>query len=187
MNEGTFAAGAHMFEMPVVRVSLGDGAAVRLTPPGATVEYSMSLSRDGRTLAYREVGARDMGDLVVLDVASQRKQRLTTVNPELTQLALGELKPISWKSFDGMEIWGPLLTPPGYDSRGASAGQALSSLLVYCHGGPIGGVTLGSSRSSCMCRDRSIRIQRKRLRARGSRCCFRCRAADRATAKPGIA
>jgi dipeptidyl aminopeptidase/acylaminoacyl peptidase len=37
-----------------------------------------------------------------------------------------------------MEIWGLLLTPP-------SAGQARSRLplLVYCHGGPIGGVTLG--------------------------------------------
>lgn len=137
MNEGTFATGAGMFQMPVVRVSLSDGAAARLTPPASTVEYSMSLSRDGRTLAYREVGARDMGDLVVLDVASKQKRRLTTVNPELTQLTLGELKPISWTSFDGMEIWGLLLTPPGYD------GKSRIPLLVYCHGGPIGGVTLG--------------------------------------------
>jgi dipeptidyl aminopeptidase/acylaminoacyl peptidase len=137
MNEGTFATGAGMFQMPVVRVSLGDGSATRLTPPAATVEYSLSLSRDGRTLAYREVGARDMGDLVVFDIASKKKHRITTVNPELAQLALGELKPVSWKSFDGMEIWGLLLTPPGYQ-----AGSRIP-LLVYCHGGPIGGVTLG--------------------------------------------
>ncbi len=108
----------------------------------------MSLSRDGKTIAFREVGARDMGDLVVMDVASKKTRRLTNVNPELEQLALGELKPISWMSFDGMEIWGLLLTPPGYDppSPEASAGQAARSkipLLVYCHGGPIGGVTLG--------------------------------------------
>ena len=50
-----------------------------------------------------------MGDLVVMDVASKQTRQLTTVNPELKQLALGELKPISWKSFDGMEIWGLLL------------------------------------------------------------------------------
>ena len=107
----------------------------------------MSLSRDGRTLAYREVGARDLGDLVVMDVASKTTRQLTTVNPELKQLALGELKPISWKSFDGMDIWGLLLTPPGYDPPApeASAGHAAEKipLLVYCHGGPIGGVTLG--------------------------------------------
>ncbi len=157
MNEGTFATGAHMFEMPIVRVTLADGKAARLGT-GATVEYSMSLSRDGRRLAYREVQARTMGDVVVMEVASRTTQTLTTVNPQLKDLALGELKPISWKSFDGMEIWGLLLTPPGYDppspeastsakaTADKSAGQAGTSrvpLLVYCHGGPIGGVTLG--------------------------------------------
>jgi dipeptidyl aminopeptidase/acylaminoacyl peptidase len=137
MNEGTFATGAGMFEMPAVRVSLNDGKAERLGDDRSALQYSMSLSRDGRTLAYREVRARDMGDLVVMDVASKRTTRLTEVNPELKQLALGELKPFSWKSFDGMEIWGLLLTPPGYD------GKSRIPLLVYCHGGPIGGVTLG--------------------------------------------
>ena len=136
MNEGTFATRAQMFEMPIVRVSLADGKAERLGSD-ATVEYSMSLSRDGRTLAYREVQARTMGDVVVMEVASRKTRRLTTVNPELKDLALGELKPVSWTSFDGMEIWGLLLTPPGY------TGKTRIPLLVYCHGGPIGGVTLG--------------------------------------------
>ena len=146
MNEGTFATGAHMFEMPVVKVTLADGKAERLGEERTTLQYTTSLSRDGKTIAFREVGARDMGDLVVMDVASKRTRQLTTVNPELKQLALGELKPISWKSFDGMEIWGLLLTPPGYGppSPEASARQAAKiPLLVYCHGGPIGGVTLG--------------------------------------------
>jgi dipeptidyl aminopeptidase/acylaminoacyl peptidase len=137
MNEGTFAAGAGMFQMPAVRVSLGDGTAQRLGEERATLQYNLSLSRDGRTIAFREVGARDMGDLVVMDVATRQSRRLTNVNPELQQLALGDLKPISWKSFDGMEIWGLLLTPPAYD------GKSKIPLLVYCHGGPIGGVTLG--------------------------------------------
>jgi dipeptidyl aminopeptidase/acylaminoacyl peptidase len=158
MNEGTFATGAHMFEMPIVKVALADGKAERLGNEKASLQYNMSLSRDGRTIAYREVGARDMGDLVVMDVRSKQARQLTTINPELKQLALGELKPISWKSFDGMEIWGLLLTPPGYDppspeaSTSAKAtadrlagqgGRSRIPLLVYCHGGPIGGVTLG--------------------------------------------
>jgi dipeptidyl aminopeptidase/acylaminoacyl peptidase len=136
MNEGTFATGAGMFEMPIVRVNLADGKAERLGT-GATVEYSMSLSRDGRTMAYREVQARTMGDVVVMDMESRKSERLTTINPELKDLALGNLTPVSWKSFDGMEIWGLLLTPPGYDAKSPVP------LLVYCHGGPIGGVTLG--------------------------------------------
>ena len=114
MNEGTFATGARMFEMPIVKVTLADGKAERLGNEKASLQYSISLSRDGRTIAYREVGARDMGDLVVMDIGSKQARQLTTINPELKQLALGDLKPISWKSFDGMEIWGLLLTPPGY-------------------------------------------------------------------------
>jgi dipeptidyl aminopeptidase/acylaminoacyl peptidase len=136
MNEGTFATGAQMFEMPIVRLDLASGQGKRLSP-GATVDYSLSLSRDGRTIAYRSVEARTMGDIVVLDLGSGRKQTITNVNPDLKSHALGDLKPISWKSFDGMEIWGLLLTPPGYD------GTTRIPLVVYCHGGPIGGVTLG--------------------------------------------
>jgi dipeptidyl aminopeptidase/acylaminoacyl peptidase len=147
MNEGTFATGAHMFEMPVVRVNLASGTATRAGEDKAAVAYSLSQTRDGKTLAYRDVNARDMGDLVTLDVASKKTTTIASVNPELKQLALGSLQPISWKSFDGMEIWGLLLTPPGYNppSSGASPGQATRKLplLVYCHGGPIGGVTLG--------------------------------------------
>ena len=90
MNEGTFATGAHMFEMPAVKVTLADGKAERFGDDRATVQYNMSLSRDGTTLAYREVGARDMGDVVVMDVASKKTRRLTNVKPDLKQLTLGE-------------------------------------------------------------------------------------------------
>jgi dipeptidyl aminopeptidase/acylaminoacyl peptidase len=78
-----------------------------------------------------------MGDIVLRDVASGQTKQLTNVNPELAQFALGELKPIKWSSFDGMEIWGLLVTPPQYD------GKRKLPLIVYCHGGPIGGVTYG--------------------------------------------
>ena len=80
-----------------------------------------------------------MGDVVVHGRGVAQDDALTDVNPELKELALGELKPISWKSFDGMEIWGLLLTPPGYDGTS----PRLRRCCVYCHGGPIGGVTLG--------------------------------------------
>jgi dipeptidyl aminopeptidase/acylaminoacyl peptidase len=136
MNEGTFATAAHMFEMPIVRVSIDSGHADRVVA-GAVVNYSVSVSRDGRTLAYREVEPRSMGDIVLRDVASGRTTRLTNVNPELARFALGELKAIKWPSFDGMEIWGLLVTPPQYD------GKRKLPLIVYCHGGPIGGVTYG--------------------------------------------
>jgi dipeptidyl aminopeptidase/acylaminoacyl peptidase len=136
MNEGTFATGEHMFEMPVVRISVTSGAAARFVH-GATVNYTLSISRDGRTLAYRAVEGRTMGDVFVHDTSSGARKRITEINPELKDLALGPLKPVSWRSFDGKEIWGLFLTPPAWD------GKRPLPTIVYCHGGPIGGVTYG--------------------------------------------
>ena len=50
---------------------------------------------------------------------------------------LGDLRAIKWKSFDGTDVLGLLLMPPGY-----RAGTRIP-LVVYCHGGPIGGFTYG--------------------------------------------
>jgi dipeptidyl aminopeptidase/acylaminoacyl peptidase len=107
--------------------------------PGPTVDYSFSLSRDGRRLAYRAVEGRTMGDVFVLDTPSGRSTKLTEVNPQLRDLALGEMKAVKWRSFDDMEIWGLLLTPPGY----VEPPLRRLPMIVYCHGGPIGGVTYG--------------------------------------------
>jgi dipeptidyl aminopeptidase/acylaminoacyl peptidase len=135
-NDGTFGRGERMFDQPVARVSIDDGRAERIAS-GATVDFSISLSQDGRRMAYKAVEGRTMGDVVVLDVASRRATKVTDVNPELHDFALGDLKPITWRSFDGMEIWGLLLTPST-----ATPGRRLP-LLVYVHGGPGGGFTHG--------------------------------------------
>ena len=73
----------------------------------------------------------------VMDTATRKTTCLTEANPQLRELALGKLEPVSWHSFDGMEIWGLLLTPPGW-----KPGERLP-MLVYVHGGPGGGVTHG--------------------------------------------
>jgi dipeptidyl aminopeptidase/acylaminoacyl peptidase len=136
-NEGTSLRGAGMFEQPIFRTWIDNGRNERVTV-GPTVNYSPSLSRDGKRLAYRSVEALTMGDVFVQDLVSGGKARkLTDTNPELADLTLGTIKPIHWRSFDGMDIWGLLLTPPGYD------GSKKIPLLTYCHGGPIGGFTYG--------------------------------------------
>ena len=110
-NDGTFGRGEHMFDQPVARRvdrrraggarrHRGDRRLLHQPEPGRPA--------DGAT---RRSKRRTMGDVVVLDVASRRATTITDVNPELHDFALGELKPITWRSFDGMEIWGLLLTP----------------------------------------------------------------------------
>jgi len=135
-NDGTFGKAGHMFEQPVVRLSLADGKATRVGS-GPTVAFSISRSDDASRLAFKSVGARNMGDVAVMEVATGRVTTITDVNPELRGFALGDLKPVKWRSFDGMEIWGLLLTPPD-----APAGRPMPT-LVYIHGGPGGGVTFG--------------------------------------------
>jgi dipeptidyl aminopeptidase/acylaminoacyl peptidase len=135
-NDGTFGRREHMFEQPVVRLWVADGRAERLGT-GPMVAFSLSLSDDGRRLAHKAVEARTMGDVTIMDVGTGRATTITDVNPETRDLTLGTVKPVQWKSFDGMEIWGLLLTPSA-----AAAGQRLS-LLVYIHGGPGGGFTYG--------------------------------------------
>jgi len=110
-NDGTFGKAGHMFEQPVVRLSLADGKATRVGS-GPTVAFSISRSDDASRLAFKSVGARNMGDVAVMEVATGRVTTITDVNPELRGFALGDLKPVKWRSFDGMEIWGLLLTPP---------------------------------------------------------------------------
>jgi dipeptidyl aminopeptidase/acylaminoacyl peptidase len=134
-NEGTAQRGAQMFEQPLLRLWT-DGRRETLLG-GARVHYSPSLGRDGRRLAYRAVEPLTMGDVFVRDLGSGESRKLTDVNPELGALALGDLKPVSWTSFDGMRIWGLLLTPPDHKPG------ARVPLVVYCHGGPIGGFTYG--------------------------------------------
>ena len=174
-NDGTFGRAEHMFEQPVVRLTVADGHAERLAA-GPTVAFSIGLSSDGARLAYKSVGARAMGDVSVMEVASGRVTTITDVNPELRAFALGDLEPVKWRSFDGMEIWGLLLTPSD-----APAGRRLPT-LVYVHGGPGGGFTSCSPSSCTSCR-RSIRIRRRRWLAPVTRCSCRCHAAAEATAR----
>ena len=135
-NDGTYGRAQHMFEQAIVRLNIADGRAERLGT-GPTVAFSTSVSSDGERIAYKSVDARTMGDVAVLDTASGEATTITDLNPGLRDFAIGDLKPISWRSFDGMEIWGLLLTPSG-----ASTGRRLPT-LVYIQGGPGGGVTSG--------------------------------------------
>jgi dipeptidyl aminopeptidase/acylaminoacyl peptidase len=135
-DEQTNDSGEHMFEQSIFRVGVADGK-IELVNPGRTANFSATISNDGKRIAYRSVESRAMGDVVMMDLASHQAQKLTDINPQLHSWKMGDLEPVSWKSFDGKQIWGLLLTPPGY-----TKGKRIP-LVVYCHGGPIGGYTYG--------------------------------------------
>jgi dipeptidyl aminopeptidase/acylaminoacyl peptidase len=63
--------------------------------------------------------------------------RLTDVNPQVSELALGEQEEITWRSSDGRMVGGVLVKPVGYQP-----GQRYP-LIVAIHGGPASADVLG--------------------------------------------
>ena len=130
---------AAMFEQHLWRVAVdGDGLgvpAVEQVTSGRRVVTSPSLSRDGKLVSFRSQDGTTTGDVFVMSTVegSESERRLTDVEPRARELEWGPLEPVSWRSFDDMEIWGLLLLPPGF------ARDRPLPLLVYCHGGPVGG------------------------------------------------
>ncbi|HSQ29227.1 MAG TPA: S9 family peptidase, partial [Gemmatimonadaceae bacterium] len=96
-----------------------------------------SLSKDGRLAAYTLGSSDAPADLYVSDLTFASPKRLTDINPQLRDIALGETEVITWKSTDGTPVEGVLLKPVGYQ-----AGRKYP-LLVEAHGGPTGATNAG--------------------------------------------
>lgn len=100
-----------------------------------TTSRNISLgnqSRDGKVIALLSESAFDPSDVQVTDSTFASLRKLTTVNPQVADFALGETEVVTWKSSDGMEIEGVLLKPVGLQ-----AGHR-APLVVVAHGGPTG-------------------------------------------------
>ena len=92
----------------------------------------LSASRDGARVAVAMDGPTGPADIYVADGDLRAPRRLTTTNPQLAGLALGETEVVTWTSPDGWAVEGVLLKPVGY-----KAGDRVP-LLVDVHGGPTG-------------------------------------------------
>ena len=100
------------------------------------VAAGASPSRDGSRMAFAFDTPNWPTEVYVQDGASSPK-RITTTNPWLADIALGESEVITWKSKDGSAVEGVLLKPVGY-----TPGRKVP-LLVSAHGGPTGAHTNG--------------------------------------------
>lgn len=97
-----------------------------------TVEWEAdggNLSANGARVAFVAADASALPDVYVADVGRQAT-RLTDLNPWVRDHEFGELREISWTSFDGLTIEGLLILPVGY-----RAGTRYP-LLTHIHGGP---------------------------------------------------
>ncbi|RMH67122.1 MAG: S9 family peptidase [Bacteroidetes bacterium] len=114
------------------RLSLADGTVTRLTDVTGTLR-AHAFSRDRSRMVYTYQTLSTPPDLYTSPVDRFEPTRLTTANPTVTDsLLLAEGQVIRWTSYDGLEIEGLLMLPPGYE-----AGTRVP-LLLHIHGGPAG-------------------------------------------------
>lgn len=98
---------------------------------GRTIQMG-TASADGRVYAVVSDSPTEPGEVHLADAAFASIRRLTTTNPQVAEMALGETEVVTWKAPDGREVEGVLLKPVGY-----TAGRRYP-LLVVAHGGPSG-------------------------------------------------
>lgn len=76
--------------------------------------------------------ATQAADLQMLNLETSSIIGLSNLNPKLKEKELASMKPITWKSKDGLEIEGLLYLPKGYDAN------KKYPFLLHIHGGPAG-------------------------------------------------
>jgi dipeptidyl aminopeptidase/acylaminoacyl peptidase len=93
----------------------------------------ISLSADGRTIAFSATTPERPHDIYIADTnALDKARRLTDIYPELNKVWIARTEEITWKASDGLEIWGNIVYPIGYEK-----GKAYPTVTLI-HGGPAG-------------------------------------------------
>jgi dipeptidyl aminopeptidase/acylaminoacyl peptidase len=97
---------------------------------GGPILGSLSLSADGRTMAFAGESPAHPFELFVLDDGDRVPLRATNSNPWLDRVRLASQEVVRWTARDGLEIEGLLIRP-----LDEAAGRRYP-LVVYVHGGP---------------------------------------------------
>jgi dipeptidyl aminopeptidase/acylaminoacyl peptidase len=95
---------------------------------GERVEIT-SMTADGKLALVLVDSDRNPGDFFIFDSTNNKAERLLGRKEWIDPQRVSEVKPISFKARDGLEIQGYLTAPVGAEAKGAP-------LIVYIHGGP---------------------------------------------------
>ncbi|HLT92342.1 MAG TPA: prolyl oligopeptidase family serine peptidase [Woeseiaceae bacterium] len=99
---------------------------------GPRRHFDMQLSPDGRRLSYRTEDGFGRKDIRVLDLESGEERVVRILDEPAREFRLGDWRRIRWTSTDGVEPFGFLVLPPGFDP------ERRYPLLVDVHGGGAG-------------------------------------------------
>ncbi len=118
---------AHLFLLNPVTLKID-----RITSPEELLLEDVSLTPDGKSLAYFAEDSSHMAELFTSACVPFAPRKLTDMTAQVKYWKLGTTEVISWKSKDGASIEGILHKPADYDP------SRKYPLLVVIHGGPTG-------------------------------------------------
>ncbi|MBC8357867.1 MAG: S9 family peptidase [Candidatus Aminicenantes bacterium] len=116
----------HYFFFDKNRKQLQESLEKRL--PGYEVSVT-SASKDETKVLVRTYSDRSLGAYYYFDRDAEDFKKLVDVSPWLNEDELAEMKPISYKSRDGLTIYGYLTLPKGVKSKNLP-------VIINPHGGP---------------------------------------------------
>jgi dipeptidyl aminopeptidase/acylaminoacyl peptidase len=135
-DRSIFVEASRRFGRYLYRISLPSGEGATAPEPvsdGNHFYSGFSASEDGSRVAFISQDPRTPPDVFVSSTIDFEPRRLTTVNPQADEFALGRTRVIQWPSrADGEEIEGILTLPVEYQE-----GDRVP-LLLRIHGGPSG-------------------------------------------------
>ncbi len=115
----------------LLRVSVEGGKIEQITPDDAYYS-SFSFDKKFNLISFIKQNPVSPPDVYVSYLKKFKPVKLTDINPQLKEFALGKTKIIHWKSEDGMEMEGLLVKPVNYEPN------KKYPLLTIVHGGPAG-------------------------------------------------
>jgi dipeptidyl aminopeptidase/acylaminoacyl peptidase len=124
--EANIGANRYFFSVPAA------GGPVKPLCGGTLGIGSLSLSRDGKTVAYNSSDPLQPADVWAANADGTNARRLTKMNPQVDEFRLGATELVRWKNPDGGEVEGVLVKPADFQ-----AGRKYP-LIVEPHGGPAG-------------------------------------------------
>ncbi len=96
---------------------------------GSFAYFALSFSADGSRVATTVSGPGEPANVIAGPWRGNLTRR-TDLNPAVSELSLGAVEDVSWRSFDQLEIHGFVIKPPGFDPA------KKYPLVVLTHGGP---------------------------------------------------
>jgi len=114
------------------QISIPSGKIKKISPDVGPLFHDVTFSDETNQIAFVGDEYNHPGEVYLVSLRKWRVRRLTNSNPELNNMAFGRQETISWKSVDGLKIYGVLIKPVGFKPG------VRYPLQVQVHGGPEG-------------------------------------------------